>query len=80
MMSSSLSWCFLPQLLVARGLYYLVSSNALAFAWMHAGLNRCGKSCRLRWANYLRPDIRRGPFTAEEQKSVVQLHAIVGNK
>ncbi|CAM0945061.1 unnamed protein product [Alopecurus aequalis] len=45
-----------------------------------AGLNRCGKSCRLRWTNYLRPDIRRGPFTAEEQKSIVQLHAIVGNK
>ncbi|KAJ1280155.1 hypothetical protein BS78_04G209900 [Paspalum vaginatum] len=45
-----------------------------------AGLNRCGKSCRLRWTNYLRPDIKRGPFTAEEQKSIVQLHAIVGNK
>ncbi|KAG8065433.1 hypothetical protein GUJ93_ZPchr0004g38308 [Zizania palustris] len=28
-----------------------------------AGLNRCGKSCRLRWTNYLRPDIKRGPFT-----------------
>jgi myb proto-oncogene protein len=47
---------------------------------LHAGLNRCGKSCRLRWTNYLRPDIRRGPFTAEEQKSIVQLHGIVGNK
>jgi myb proto-oncogene protein len=46
----------------------------------HAGLNRCGKSCRLRWTNYLRPDIKRGPFTPEEQKSIVQLHAIVGNK
>ncbi|AQK73061.1 Transcription factor MYB17 [Zea mays] len=45
-----------------------------------AGLNRCGKSCRLRWTNYLRPDIKRGPFTSEEQKSIVQLHAIVGNK
>ncbi|EES05835.1 transcription factor MYB41 [Sorghum bicolor] len=45
-----------------------------------AGLNRCGKSCRLRWTNYLRPDIKRGPFTPEEQKSIVQLHAIVGNK
>ncbi|KAK3158576.1 hypothetical protein QOZ80_2AG0138960 [Eleusine coracana subsp. coracana] len=45
-----------------------------------AGLNRCGKSCRLRWTNYLRPDIKRGPFTAEEQKSIIQLHAIVGNK
>ncbi|ONK57073.1 uncharacterized protein A4U43_C10F16330 [Asparagus officinalis] len=45
-----------------------------------AGLQRCGKSCRLRWANYLRPDIKRGPFTEDEQKSIIQLHGIVGNK
>uniref|UniRef100_A0A251V329 Putative homeodomain-like protein n=1 Tax=Helianthus annuus TaxID=4232 RepID=A0A251V329_HELAN len=44
-----------------------------------AGLLRCGKSCRLRWTNYLRPDIKRGPFTAEEEKLVIQLHAILGN-
>ncbi|KAM0938879.1 putative transcription factor MYB-HB-like family [Dioscorea sansibarensis] len=44
------------------------------------GLLRCGKSCRLRWTNYLRPDIKRGPFTPEEQKSIIQLHGIVGNK
>ncbi|CAD6341321.1 unnamed protein product [Miscanthus lutarioriparius] len=45
-----------------------------------AGLNRCGKSCRLRWTNYLRPDIKRGPFTPEEHNSILHLHAIVGNK
>ncbi|KAJ1272010.1 hypothetical protein BS78_06G170400 [Paspalum vaginatum] len=45
-----------------------------------AGLNRCGKSCRLRWTNYLRPDIKRGPFAPEEHNSILQLHAIVGNK
>nr|AGN52097.1 MYB-related transcription factor [Salvia miltiorrhiza]AGN52207.1 MYB-related transcription factor [Salvia miltiorrhiza] len=45
-----------------------------------AGLLRCGKSCRLRWTNYLRPDIRRGPFTADEEKLVIQLHAILGNR
>ncbi|KAL1219175.1 Transcription factor MYB17 [Cardamine amara subsp. amara] len=45
-----------------------------------AGLLRCGKSCRLRWTNYLRPDIKRGPFTADEEKLVVQLHAILGNR
>ncbi|KAH6780154.1 myb domain protein 17 [Perilla frutescens var. hirtella] len=44
-----------------------------------AGLLRCGKSCRLRWTNYLRPDIRRGPFTSEEEKLVIQLHGILGN-
>ncbi|KAJ0255618.1 Transcription factor MYB17 [Hirschfeldia incana] len=45
-----------------------------------AGLLRCGKSCRLRWTNYLRPDIKRGPFTPVEEKLVVQLHAILGNR
>ncbi|MCH86984.1 protein ODORANT1-like, partial [Trifolium medium] len=44
-----------------------------------AGLRRCGKSCRLRWTNYLRPDIKRGPFTPQEEKLVIQLHAILGN-
>ncbi|KAL9234461.1 hypothetical protein vseg_009332 [Gypsophila vaccaria] len=46
----------------------------------NAGLQRCGKSCRLRWTNYLRPDIKRGPFTIEEEKLVMQLHAILGNR
>ncbi|CAN6935754.1 unnamed protein product [Brassica oleracea] len=45
-----------------------------------AGLLRCGKSCRLRWTNYLRPDIKRGPFTPQEEKLVVQLHGILGNR
>ncbi|KAL3618651.1 Transcription factor myb17 [Castilleja foliolosa] len=45
-----------------------------------AGLLRCGKSCRLRWANYLRPDIKRGPFSPDEEKLVIQLHAILGNR
>ncbi|XP_058103685.1 transcription factor MYB8-like [Magnolia sinica] len=45
-----------------------------------AGLLRCGKSARLRWMNYLRPDIRRGNFTPEEENLIVQLHAAIGNK
>ncbi|XP_068650847.1 MYB-like transcription factor 4 [Aristolochia californica] len=45
-----------------------------------AGLQRCGKSCRLRWINYLRPDIRRGRFTQEEEKMIISLHSIVGNR
>ncbi|KAJ0255760.1 Transcription factor MYB122 [Hirschfeldia incana] len=45
-----------------------------------AGLKRCGKSCRLRWANYLRPDIKRGEFSGEEEDSIINLHAIHGNK
>ncbi|XP_010671094.2 transcription factor MYB53 [Beta vulgaris subsp. vulgaris] len=45
-----------------------------------AGLNRCGKSCRLRWTNYLRPDIKRGKFTDEEQQTIINLHSVLGNK
>ncbi|XWS49538.1 hypothetical protein CRYUN_Cryun12cG0011500 [Craigia yunnanensis] len=45
-----------------------------------AGLNRCGKSCRLRWTNYLRPDIKRGKFTEEEEGVIINLHSVLGNK
>ncbi|XP_021768213.1 transcription factor MYB39-like [Chenopodium quinoa] len=45
-----------------------------------AGLNRCGKSCRLRWTNYLRPDIKRGRFTEEEEDMIIKLHSVLGNK
>eukprot|EP00257_Ricinus_communis_P025852 XP_025013266.1 transcription factor MYB53 isoform X2 [Ricinus communis] len=45
-----------------------------------AGLNRCGKSCRLRWTNYLRPDIKRGKFSEEEEQIIINLHAVLGNK
>ncbi|THU66458.1 hypothetical protein C4D60_Mb05t14350 [Musa balbisiana] len=45
-----------------------------------AGLLRCGKSCRLRWINYLRPDIKRGNFTKEEEDTIINLHKLLGNK
>ncbi|KAM0882226.1 hypothetical protein ACQ4PT_032444 [Festuca glaucescens] len=45
-----------------------------------AGLLRCGKSCRLRWINYLRPDIKRGNFTSEEEDAIIQLHGMLGNR
>ncbi|KAL6009075.1 transcription factor [Asimina triloba] len=45
-----------------------------------AGLQRCGKSCRLRWTNYLRPDIKRGKFTLQEEQTIIQLHALLGNR
>ncbi|PWA90922.1 homeodomain-like protein [Artemisia annua] len=46
----------------------------------NSGLQRCGKSCRLRWINYLRPDIKRGRFSFEEEESIIQLHSVLGNK
>jgi len=45
-----------------------------------AGLLRCGKSCRLRWINYLRPDIKRGNFTREEEDAIIHLHHMLGNR
>ncbi|KAK4426778.1 Transcription repressor [Sesamum alatum] len=45
-----------------------------------AGLLRCGKSCRLRWINYLRPDLKRGNFTEEEDEIIINLHSLLGNK
>ncbi|KAK6252361.1 hypothetical protein QUC31_014081 [Theobroma cacao] len=45
-----------------------------------AGLKRCGKSCRLRWLNYLRPDIKRGNITRDEEDLIIRLHKLLGNR
>ena len=48
---------------------------------MHtAGLLRCGKSCRLRWINYLRPGLKHGMFSQAEEETAMSLHATLGNK
>ncbi|XP_074578187.1 transcription factor MYB96-like [Curcuma longa] len=46
----------------------------------NTGLLRCSKSCRLRWTNYLRPGIKRGNFTDQEEKLIVHLQALLGNR
>ncbi|KAJ9549155.1 hypothetical protein OSB04_021698 [Centaurea solstitialis] len=45
-----------------------------------AGLSRCGKSCRLRWMNYLRPNVKHGNFTKDEEDVVVALYNKLGKK
>ncbi|KAJ4801023.1 MYB transcription factor R2R3-like protein [Rhynchospora pubera] len=45
-----------------------------------AGLKRCGKSCRLRWLNYLRPDIKRGNISDDEEALIIKLHKLLGNR
>ncbi|GFP79291.1 transcription factor myb32 [Phtheirospermum japonicum] len=45
-----------------------------------AGLNRCGKSCRLRWTNYLRPDLKHDNFTPEEEECILELHRTIGSR
>ncbi|KAI3452521.1 hypothetical protein Pfo_009185 [Paulownia fortunei] len=45
-----------------------------------AGLLRCGKSCRLRWINYLRPDLKRGALSEMEENQIIELHSRLGNR
>ncbi|PIN12106.1 hypothetical protein CDL12_15285 [Handroanthus impetiginosus] len=47
---------------------------------LRAGLNRCRKSCRLRWLNYLRPTNKRGHFTTDEVDLIIRLHKLQGNR
>ncbi|CAK7328926.1 unnamed protein product [Dovyalis caffra] len=52
--------------------------------WNHVpkitGLKRCGKSCRLRWMNYLSPSVKRGDFSEEEDDLIIRLHKLLGNR
>ncbi|KAM0953810.1 putative transcription factor MYB-HB-like family [Dioscorea sansibarensis] len=45
-----------------------------------AGLKRCGKSCRLRWTNYLRPNLKHESFTPQEEEMIITLHATIGSR
>lgn len=65
---------FLPWLLIVNLLMFVLWCSILL------GLQRCGKSCRLRWTNYLRPDIKRGKFNLQEEQTIIQLHALLGNR
>ncbi|CAN1827688.1 Transcription factor MYB1, partial [Linum perenne] len=47
---------------------------------LRAGLNRCRKSCRLRWLNYLKPNIKRGDFAYDEVDLMIRLHKLLGNR
>lgn len=61
----------IDQLIIFCGLFLLVKL---------IGLLRCGKSCRLRWINYLSPDVKRGNFSKEEEENIIKLHQSLGNK
>jgi myb proto-oncogene protein len=52
----------------------------LCFRGVYTGLLRCGKSCRLRWINYLRDGVKRGNISKEEDDLIVKLHATLGNR
>ncbi|KAG6403780.1 hypothetical protein SASPL_136012 [Salvia splendens] len=44
------------------------------------GLRRCGKSCRLRWLNYLRPNIKHGEFSDDEDRIICTLFSTIGSR
>ncbi|KAK9208258.1 hypothetical protein WN944_000612 [Citrus x changshan-huyou] len=44
------------------------------------GLKRGGKSCRLRWKNYLRPNIKRGAISQQEEDLIIRMHKLLGNR
>lgn len=77
------NWKYLPRDagISISFIFHLISFGANIFILIYAaGLSRCGKSCRLRWINYLKPDLRRGSFTREETAAIIDLHRLHGNK
>ncbi|KAK3156836.1 hypothetical protein QOZ80_2AG0112610 [Eleusine coracana subsp. coracana] len=43
------------------------------------GLQRCGRSCRSRWLNYLRPGLKHGNFTPAEDKIICEMYSKRGS-
>ncbi|KAK4791733.1 hypothetical protein SAY86_032146 [Trapa natans] len=58
---------------------YGIGGNWIALP-QKIGLKRCGKSCRLRWLNYLRPNIKHGGFSEEEDKIICSLYISIGSR
>ncbi|XP_041026959.1 transcription factor MYB63-like [Juglans microcarpa x Juglans regia] len=52
------------------------------WCWMPeaGGLAQSGKSCKLRWMNYLRPDIKRGNFSQEDEETILKWYEVLGNR
>ncbi|KAF7818103.1 transcription factor MYB78-like [Senna tora] len=65
---------------IRKGPWTVQEDTILANYIATHGLKRTGKSCRLRWLNYLRPDVRRGNITLQEQILILDLHSRWGNR
>ncbi|XP_021276938.1 transcription factor WER-like [Herrania umbratica] len=57
-----------------------IAEKADVFMFVLSGLKRCGKSCRLRWVNYLRPDVKRGNISQDEEDLIIRLQRLLGNR
>lgn len=60
--------------------YISVIYTQFGFNYVCVGMKRCGKSCRLRWLNYLRPDIKHGGFSDEEDDIICSLYLSIGSR
>ncbi|KAI5660741.1 hypothetical protein M9H77_20064 [Catharanthus roseus] len=58
----------------------MVRSPSIDKDGLKRGLKRCGKSCRLRWLNYLKPGLKKGSFSKEEEEMIIKLHDQLGNR
>ncbi|PWZ36852.1 Transcription factor RAX3 [Zea mays] len=67
-----------------RKLKEYIHENGTGGNWIalphKAGLKRCGKSCRLRWLNYLRPNLKHGDFSDDEDRIICSLFATIGSR
>ncbi|KAF3792571.1 Transcription factor [Nymphaea thermarum] len=79
MASSSSSHCINPAG-IRRGAWSKEEDLLLRRCIEKYGLNRCRKSCRLRWLNYLSPNINRGPFAPDEDDLIIRMQALLGNR
>lgn len=70
----------LDQLAVSFLTAFCIAEYVCVGACVRAGLQRCGKSCRLRWLNYLRPNIKHGDFTPEEDSTICKLYISIGSR
>jgi myb proto-oncogene protein len=67
--------------LLVKGRWDFGTLKNLCFCMMFfSGLKRGGKSCRLRWKNYLRPNIKRGSMSPQEQDLIIRMHKLLGNR
>ncbi|KAL4297170.1 hypothetical protein GQ457_12G028980 [Hibiscus cannabinus] len=66
--------------LILNNFVHLFGDRRWDFIAKVSGLNRTGKSCRLRWVNYLHPGLIRGKMTPQEERLVLELHAKWGNR
>lgn len=45
-----------------------------------ARAGRTSKQCRERWCHHLNPDINKGPYTEQEDETILKVHEKLGNK